>query len=187
MNRLRRGVFLAATAFALLAGSGHVAQAQAVVSRNNLQSPILTVDSERFYASSAYGQRVLAEARQAEQALSLENEAVREALEDEEREITDQRATLSAEEFRELADAFDAKVQEAYRAHNTKVRDLNQRIDRYQLAFQQAAAPVLEKIMRDAGAAVILERRTVYVSANAIDITELAIERINAVLSDQLP
>ena len=38
--------------------------------------------------------------------------------------------------------------------------------------------------MREAGAAVILERRGVFVSANAIDVTEIAIQRIDASLGD---
>jgi Skp family chaperone for outer membrane proteins len=46
--------------------------------------------------------------------------------------------------------------------------------------FLAAAGPVLEQMMREAGAAVILERRSVFVSANAIDITDEAIERLDA-------
>ena len=52
------------------------------------------------------------------------------------------------------------------------------------MRFLTAAAPVLEQIMREAGAAVILEQRSVFVSANAIDITKKAIERIDAQLGD---
>jgi Skp family chaperone for outer membrane proteins len=38
---------------------------------------------------------------------------------------------------------------------------------------------VLEKLMRASGAAVILERRSVFISINAVDITDQAIERLN--------
>jgi histone H3/H4 len=37
----------------------------------------------------------------------------------------------------------------------------------------------MERLMRQAGAAVILERRSVFVSANAIDITQQAISLLN--------
>ena len=38
--------------------------------------------------------------------------------------------------------------------------------------------------MRETGAAVVLEQRSVFISANAIDITDTAIARIDAVLQD---
>ena len=55
-------------------------------------------------------------------------------------------------------------------------------VDQEREVFLNAASPVLEELMRDTGAAVILERRSVFVSANAIDITNQAIARLNASL-----
>ena len=52
------------------------------------------------------------------------------------------------------------------------------------MRFLNAAALVLEQIMRETNAAVILEQRSVFVSSNAIDITQTAIERIDAQLGD---
>ena len=36
--------------------------------------------------------------------------------------------------------------------------------------------------MREAGAAVVLERRSVFIASNAVDITRVAIERLNATI-----
>jgi hypothetical protein len=53
-----------------------------------------------------------------------------------------------------------------------------------QVEFFRIAAPVLEALMRETGAGVILERSSVFLSANATDVTDLAISRINAVMGD---
>ncbi|MGD9866344.1 MAG: OmpH family outer membrane protein, partial [Pseudodonghicola sp.] len=48
----------------------------------------------------------------------------------------------------------------------------------------RAARPVLETLMRETGAGVILERNSVFLSANATDITDEAIARIDAAIGD---
>ena len=50
--------------------------------------------------------------------------------------------------------------------------------------FIRAAQPVLIDLMREAGAGVILERRSVLFSANAIDITDIAIQRLDDAIGD---
>ena len=165
-------------ALVLIAGLAGPVAAQVV------QSPILTIDSERLYRDSAFGQRVLSEIAQQTRQLTEENRAIQRELEAEERALTDQRATLSPEEFRALADAFDARVQAVRRereARNAANLDL---LDESEAQFLLAAGPVLEAIMRDVGAAVVLEVRSVFASANAIDITDRAIAEIDAAIGD---
>ncbi len=101
-------------------------------------------------------------------------------VENEERKLTDQRSKLSPDAFSGLADAFDEKVQKTRAAQAAKGRALNELVEKERQVFLAAAGPVLEQMMREAGAAVILERRSVFVSANAIDITDEAIERLDA-------
>ena len=98
------------------------------------------------------------------------------------RELTDLRATMTPDEFRELANAFDQKVQQVRQAQSAKGRALNTLLDEEREIFLNAAAPVLERLMREADAAVILERRSVFVSANAIEITDDAIALLNDTL-----
>lgn len=150
--------------------------------RGAVVSPVLTIDSDRVFLESAFGRRVAAEIEQRGADLASENRRIEAALEAEERELTDQRATTPADEFRTLADAFDTKVQEIRSAQAAKGRAINDALDKEREVFLTAAAPVLEQLMRNAGAAVILERRSVFVSANAIDITSEAIALLNETL-----
>lgn len=147
-------------------------------------SPILTIESERFYVQSAFGQRVAREIEADSAVLAAENRKIEADLTEEEKELTEQRAQMEPDEFRKLADAFDEKVQTIRRTQDAKARALNQRNESDRLEFINAAGPVLEVLMRDAGAAVILERRSVFLSANAIDVTDDAIQRMNAAIGD---
>ena len=54
------------------------------------------------------------------------------------------------------------------------------------MVFLNAAIPILEQIMREAEAAVVLERRSVFIGSNAVDITRIAIERLNATLDENV-
>ncbi|QFT60063.1 Outer membrane protein (OmpH-like) [Sulfitobacter sp. THAF37] len=152
--------------------------------RGAVVSPVLTIDSERIFQQSDFGQRVAAEEREKLSALETENREIEAQLEREERALTKKRTQMPPEEFRVLADAFDAKVQETRSAQDRKLRELSAEFDRERTKFQQAAAPVFEQLMRESGAAVILERRSVFASATVIEITEEAIELLNETLGD---
>ncbi len=153
----------------------------------DLRSPVLTVDSDRLYRDSAFGKRVTSEIEARGRALAEENRALEAELETEEKALTAQRSTLTPEEFRTLADAFDARVQTIRRERDAQNRLLNEKLEENRVRFLSAAAPVLEDIMREAGAGIVLERRDVFISANAIDITVVAIERIDLILGDGAP
>lgn len=155
-----------------------------VVQSQELRTPILTIDSDRLYSESAFGKRVERDIETRTNALAEENRILEAELEAEERSLTEQRAELTPEEFRTLADAFDARVQTIRREREAHGRSVGTQLDEKRVRFLNAAAPILEDIMREAGAGVILERRSVFISANAIDITIAAIARIDSVLGD---
>lgn len=150
--------------------------------RAPIKSPILTIDSERVFNESAFGMRVAQDVEAQGSALAAENRQIEADLGAEEQQLTTQRTAMDPEEFRVLADAFDKKVQDIRAVQAQKGRALNQLVDQEREVFLNGAGPVLEELMRDTGAAVILERRSVFVSANAIDITDEAITRIDATL-----
>lgn len=149
-----------------------------------VQSPVLTVDSEELYARSAFGRRVAAEVTAASAELAAENRAIETELTEEEKSLTEQRPSLTPTEFRALADEFDEKVRRIRREQDAKAAALGRQREDSEAGFLRAAAPVLEELMQDAGAAVVLERRSVFLSLNVIDITEAAIARIDAAIGD---
>ena len=153
--------------------------ADPAATRAPVQSPILTIDSDRVFLESEFGRRVASEIEEQGTALSIENRQIEADLEAEEQELTLKRAAMTPEAFRSLADDFDEKVQTIRRAQAAKSRALNALLDEEREVFLTAAGPVLERLMRSAGAGVILERRSVFVSASAIEITDAAIDLLN--------
>ncbi|WP_282060571.1 OmpH family outer membrane protein [Roseobacter litoralis] len=158
------------------------AQAQPLV-RAPIESPILTIDSDTLFEDSRFGRQTIEEFEKRGAALASENRSIEEALEAEEKDLTALRASMTPIEFRTLADAFDQKVQETRRTQEAKNRELNSELESRRVMFLNAAAPVLEQLMREAGAAVVLERRSIFISSNAVDITQIAINRLNVVLN----
>ncbi len=145
---------------------------------------ILTIEPDRLYNDSDFGKRIIQQLEAESAVLVAENRRIEAELTAEEKDLTIRRAEMQPAAFRALADAFDEKVQETRRIQDAKTRELSQLSDANRRIFLQTARPILETLMREAGAGVILDRDTIFLSANATDITDLAIERINLVLGD---
>jgi Skp family chaperone for outer membrane proteins len=172
-----------ALAMAAVAG-GAAAQEATPVQMGQVQSAILTVDTERLFSESAFGLRVAAELQAATDALRDENRRIEAALTAEEQSLTERRPTMTPEAFRAEADAFDERVQGIRTAQDAKERALQDGVTHGRDQFLAVAAPVLGQMMREAGAAVILDRRTVFLALSAVDITDEAIAAIDAAIGD---
>lgn len=147
-------------------------------------SGVLTIDPERLFLGSRLGRRLTEELEAALRELAAENRSLEARLAAEERALTEQRATMSPEDFRPLAEAFDRKVEEFRRTQDAKSRALNRRREEDRQRFLEAALPVLAQLLAESGASVILDRRAVFLSFDDIDITDRAIERLDAATPD---
>ncbi|QFT62912.1 OmpH family outer membrane protein [Roseivivax sp. THAF30] len=177
-------IWLGSAIFALVLALPVLAQDQGSGERAVVRSPILTIESERFFGESAFGQRLLSQIEEDGQALAAENRRLEAELTAEERRLTELRGTVEPEAFREMADDFDTRVQDLRQQQDAKARALANRDETARRQFFSAAQPVLGEILRDAGAALILERGNVLLSANSIDITDVAIARVDATIGD---
>ena len=160
----------------LFCSAPFAAQAQDV---GVVQSDILVLDPDRLFVETLFGQRLNGDYLKQREQLSARNDQIKADLEAEEQALTDMRAEKTPEEFRDLADTFDTKVQKIRRDSDRAVRDLELRRERAPGIFMRAVQPVLIELMRDAGGAVVVDVRTVLLRADAIDITDVAIARID--------
>lgn len=149
-----------------------------------LRAPLVTLDRERLFAESRLGKAALARYDEASAALIAENRRLEAALEEEERALTARRTSLAPEEFRKLADEFDRKVEDLRTAQDAKSRALTRRRDEDRQAFFEAAVPVLGGLMVDLEAVAIIERSAIILTFDQLDVTDLAIRRLDAVLGD---
>ncbi|MCF6443222.1 OmpH family outer membrane protein [Nereida sp. MMG025] len=148
------------------------------------QNTLLILDSDRFYLQSAFGRRIAAELEAERTRLLAAKEQVEAELEAEEARLVTLRDTTAPEDFAKMADAFDARVQEARRAQTLTSRALSRQEETARQQFFQRSLPVLAQLVADSGALAILERSTVFLSADNIDITDAAIEAVDAAFGD---
>jgi len=147
-------------------------------------SLLLTIHSDRLFSESAYGKRVAREMEGRSAVLMAENRRIEAELRAEELDLAERRATTDPEAFRALAEAFDQKVQETRRTQEAKFLEITTAREEARREFRQTSIPILERIMTETGAAAILEQSTVLLSAEAIDVTDLAIARVDAILGE---
>ncbi|RQP04940.1 MAG: OmpH family outer membrane protein [Paracoccus sp. BP8] len=141
--------------------------------------PVLTLDQDTLYLRSQWGQRVQDELEQHGREIAAENDRLADQFSAEEQQLTALRQTLPPDEFRQRADEFDKRVVEVRRARDAAARELQAEADEERQAFFRAALPVLAALMRERGAVVVLDQRAIFVAAQAIDVTELLIERMD--------
>lgn len=140
---------------------------------------IRVLNQDRLLRESRMGQELLADLREAEQALERENQALADTLAAEERALTDQRASLPPDEFRLRAEAFDRRV-ESIRAERARLsQDLARRYEAEAQRFFETALPVLTALMAEQGIVAILNPEAVILGAEWLDITDQAIARLD--------
>lgn len=147
-------------------------------------SQIAVIAREELFSRTAFGKAMAARAEAERGRLLAENQRLDAALEAEERDLTARRATMPATDFRTAAAAFDEKVHGIRAAQDAKARDLARQTDEDRQTFARTATPVLADLMAELGAAVLLDKASVVLSLEAVDITDRAIARIDAVLGD---
>ncbi|KGM88700.1 periplasmic chaperone for outer membrane protein Skp [Roseovarius mucosus DSM 17069] len=145
-----------------------------------IQSDVLVIDPERMLLESDYGKRLQAEIQAERDRLIAYNEKVAQELEAEEQRLTALRSTTPANEFRELADAFDQRVEELRLESERLSRELERRRELIPIQFMRVVQPVLTELLNEANAMVMIDGRTVMLHTSASDVTELAVQRINA-------
>jgi Skp family chaperone for outer membrane proteins len=148
-------------------------------------TPVLTIDQDRLFGESLFGKATIARLEAAEDALVAENVRIEAALEAEERDLTAQRPTMSPEAFRALADAFDTKVEGIRSAQRAKYTALTQAYDEDRRRFfVEIVPPLIAQTMQATGAVAVLDKKSIILSLQSIDVTEAVIAGIDAKVGD---
>ncbi len=139
----------------------------------------MVIDPNRLFAETLFGKRITEELEAEGKSLSEENRRIEDELKAEEKSITEVRKTMSPEEFRDLAESFDLKVQGIRRERLAKLRVLDEKRGNALQSFLSTAQGVLATLMRERGATVLLDLRGVILNDGAIDITDAAVTKID--------
>ncbi len=149
-----------------------------------LQSAILTVETERLFNNSLYGQRIQREFTEAYTALNAENRLKEAELSAEEAELTGLRATLDREEFTKLADEFDVKAQQIRSEQISKETEIRARPEQARQEFLRTVRDVIVEIMLERRALAVFEIDDIFIAASSLNITDEAIARIDQLIGD---
>lgn len=178
MAWVRHVLHAAAFGLAALAFAAPDATAQGVP----VSGDILVLNQDRLLSQTEYGQRIQRELEAASTALAGQNREIEMQLTAEELELTELREALETEDFRALADEFDERVSGIRAAQDAKTRDLQAQADAVRQRFFEEIVPILLELVEAEGAAVLLDSRTVLLSAGSVDITDRAISEIDMAL-----
>lgn len=173
---MRAGIFALFLALAPVAG--------AFAQESVPPGAVLTVDMDRLLRETAIGKAAALRLENDTKALQAENRRIDAELEVEEKALTARRGSIPAEDFRALAEAFDAKVEKLRAEQDAKGRSLTEARESERQKILQAAVPVLAELLAQKGGDVIIDKNAVILSFDRNDVTDAAIVAIDAALGD---
>jgi Skp family chaperone for outer membrane proteins len=175
MKTLAFGVF----AVAILAGSAAAAQTQ------NFGPAIPGVciyHHDRLTAQSTAGQSLVAGVQRLQQEVQAELAPYEQFIQTEGQALQQGQASIPQDQLQQRAQALDARYREFEGLRQTRTAEL-----RYTLAYQQrqidqAVDPILGALYAERGCGILLTADSVLRANPQMDITEAAIQRLNAAL-----
>lgn len=173
---LRGLAICTALGMALPQGQAHAQQ--------QIRSSVLVLDQERLFAESTFGIQLNRALEEASRRLAQENRQIEADLIEQERALTEARATMTPETFREAADAFDAQVSRFREEQDAKSEQLASQSDLERQRFLELVLPVLGGLLSEYGAYVFLDQRQVFLTDDRINVTDEAIARVNAAFAE---
>lgn len=138
--------------------------------------------NQQVLAQSAAGQAVQARMQQLATEVDGELQPYATTIQTEAQALQAGASTIPAADLQSRRTALQQRAQEAQQLEQTRTAEL-----RYTLAAQreriaQALEPLLITIYQERGCGIMLDRESVFMMNPAMDVTPLAIERLNAAL-----
>lgn len=163
-------------------------EAPAAASPDERETPaILIIDRDRVLSESAPAKTLAARELRAQRRRWEALEALRADLETEEAEIAALRETAPSSVFEQRVRVFDERVREARRSSQAKGEALQRSFAEARRGLAEALQPVLLDILKETGAAMIVDAGDVLAARAGADLTEEAIRRFNALAERNPP
>ena len=150
------------------------------------KSSVFTVDMGKLFRSSDFGRKIISTNNVARQELQKENEELEFLLLSEEKDLSEQRKILSADEFRPKALAFDERVSIIRTEQIEKEENLKNKVRKEEAEFYKRIYPLLYELLLEQGGLILMDQRNVILWDSTVDITDEAILLINQVLGKSI-
>ncbi|MGB4106663.1 MAG: OmpH family outer membrane protein [Alphaproteobacteria bacterium] len=166
---------LTAAAFAILALPGHAPAME--------PTTVAVVDVQKLLNESKAGKNIH-EQLEAHKAKFLTDISQQEQkLRDDEKALTDKRATLPAEEFAEKAKTFESELTETRRKAQERKRAIEDAAAKSMGTLRNEILKVVQKISDEEGYGLVINRQNVVISSKDMDITDKALANLDQAIS----
>ncbi len=138
--------------------------------------------NQRLLAQSTAGQAVQARMEQLANEVRGELQPYATAIQTEMTALQQGQATIPADQMQQRRQALQQRLQEAQQLEQTRDAELRYTLSQQRQAIATAVDPILVQIYQERGCGLLLDREGVFLMNPAMDVTDLAIQRLNTAL-----
>ena len=173
---------IGAFALASLVASAAVAQTAGPANPGPVIPGVCVYFNQRLLAQSTAGQAVQARMEQLSQEVQGELTPYATTIQSEIQALQTAGASLSEAERNSRSQALQRRIQEAQQLEQTRDNELRYTLGEQRRLISVAVEPILVAIYQERGCGILLSRESVFMMNPAMDVTDLAIQRLNTAL-----
>ena len=145
-----------------------------------ITTSVVIINSINVFEKSKLGNDILLAFQEAAVALKNEADLNVKRFKDEELELTKKREVLTKNQFNQLADDFDNRVQKTRNLYDLKDSQLRDNLEYWKKKFIELSGRIIQPIMAKYNAFIVLDSSQIDLFFdNRIDITELVIVELD--------
>jgi Skp family chaperone for outer membrane proteins len=144
---------------------------------------ILVLNRDAILQGSKVGQDIIRQVNVYTQQARSQFQGQEQSLQGEGRALQQQVAILSADAKRQKVAGFEAKERGLQQQVQVRQNQIQGGVFQARQQVEKALGPILQGIMQERGAALLLDRQVVLLSTVDVDITGIAIQRLNQKIS----
>ena len=175
-------IALGAFALASLTASAALAQTQGPANPGPAIPGVCVYYNQRVLAQSTVGQAVQTRMEQLAQEVQGEIQPYAATIQGEAQALQQGAATIPADQMNQRRQQLQQRVQEAQQLEATRENELRYTLGMQRQAITEAVSPILTALYQERGCGLLLDRESVFMMNPAMDVTDLAIQRLNTAL-----
>ena len=177
-----KALIIAATAAASLVSTAALAQQAAPQNPGPVIPGVCTYYNARLLAQSSAGQAVEARMQQLAQEVQGELQPYATAIQTEATALQTGGASIPADQMNQRRQQLQQRAQEAQQLEGTRENELRYTLGTQRQKITEAVSPILTALYQEKGCGLLLDRESVFMMNPAMDLTDAAIQRLNAAL-----
>ena len=140
---------------------------------------ILVIDRQGLMRASAVGQDIARQVQDLTKSAEVELKGQGEALQHERADLERQVAILAPDVKAQKIKAFQSKEAAFQQKVQTRQMQIRYGVALAQRQVEAAAGPIVQSIMQQRGATVMIDRQAIVVGVPGIDVTQVAVQMLN--------